>query len=143
MNRRVASALSACLVAVIASAANAEAQTAGQYEYRSSCASCHGLAGRGDGPLANALKRTPADLTKLTENNNGVFPFARVYNVIDGRIAIMAHGPRDMPVWGEIFKSPRISGDPPLPPQSPEQAEYVVRERIVELIQYLASLQGK
>lgn len=43
------------------------------------------------------------DLTALAKNNNGVFPFDRVYQIIDGRREVLAHGPRDMPVWGRNF----------------------------------------
>lgn len=142
MNVRVAFASALTFIAV-ASGAHGEGSAQGQYEYRSSCASCHGTGGKGDGPLAKALKRSPADLTKLSEANKGVFPFAHVYNVIDGRLEVLAHGPRDMPVWGEIYQNPRMSGDPPLPPLSKDQAEAIARSRILALIEYLATLQNK
>jgi hypothetical protein len=57
-----------------------------------SCASCHGVDGKGNGPVAKTLKQPPADLTKLSENNKGVFPISRVYGVIDGRIQVIVHG---------------------------------------------------
>ena len=36
----------------------------------------------------------PADLTKLSEANKGVFPFSRTYEIIDGRFEVetMANG---------------------------------------------------
>ena len=58
----------------------------------------------------------PADLTKLSEANKGVFPFSRTYEIIDGRFEVETHGKRDMPVWGEIYKptwGSRQSGIPP------------------------------
>jgi mono/diheme cytochrome c family protein len=35
------------------------------------CASCHGAQGRGNGPVASALRATPADLSALALRNNG------------------------------------------------------------------------
>jgi hypothetical protein len=82
-------------------------------------------------------------LTALSKANGGVFPFARVYNVIDGRFDVLAHGPRDMPIWGEIFQSPRESSNPASPPPEKEDAELIARSRILALIEYITSLQNK
>ena len=41
--------------------------------FRNYCAPCHGRDGAGHGPVAPALKVAPADLTKLSAKNNGVF----------------------------------------------------------------------
>jgi mono/diheme cytochrome c family protein len=141
---RIAS-FSALVVIGIASTAQAEGSAIGRYEYVSSCASCHGPAGKGDGPVAQTLKRTPADLTRLSEANKGVFPFTRTYDVIDGRFDVLAHGPRDMPVWVNLLQISRISGNPPgnLPIVSQELSESIVRARILALIEYLSTLQGK
>lgn len=67
------------------------------------CASCHGVAGRGDGPAAPALTPRPTDLTQLTRRNGGVFPFYATVRSIDGRDVVRAHGSSAMPVWGERF----------------------------------------
>lgn len=72
-------------------------------DYQKYCASCHGDEGRGDGPVAQAMKAMPADITLLSTNNEGTFPTERVQAVIDGRADVKAHGPRAMPVWGEEF----------------------------------------
>ena len=61
---------------------------------------CHGLDGNGKGPLSAELKSQPADLTILAKRNDGVFPVNAIYEVIDGRKAIKAHGTREMPIWG-------------------------------------------
>jgi len=58
----------------------------GKEEYVRSCASCHGATGKGDGPAAKSLIKPPADLTRLSEANNGVFPISRIFAAIDGRI---------------------------------------------------------
>jgi mono/diheme cytochrome c family protein len=74
--------------------------------FRTYCASCHGVAGRGDGPLVAQLRTMPPDLTSFTRRNAGVFPSERVYRIIDGR-DVPAHGDREMPVWGDAFRAPR------------------------------------
>ena len=71
--------------------------------FRSYCASCHGESGRGDGPLAEALRRRPPDLTGIAARHQGVFPTERMYRIIDGREQVAAHGRTDMPVWGDAF----------------------------------------
>jgi mono/diheme cytochrome c family protein len=77
----------------------------GQLEYESSCASCHGATGKGDGPMAQDLVAKPTDLTRLAKRNDGVFPAQRVYEIIDGREAVKAHGTREMPIWGKRFRA--------------------------------------
>jgi mono/diheme cytochrome c family protein len=64
------------------------------------CASCHGEKARGDGPVAPFLTRPPTDLTRLAQRNNGFFMADKIHQVIDGRLDVMFHGPREMPVWG-------------------------------------------
>jgi mono/diheme cytochrome c family protein len=55
----------------------------GKTEYQSGCAACHGVDGKGAGPVADALKTKPTDLTMIAKKNNGVFPFGRIYDIID------------------------------------------------------------
>ena len=86
---------------------------AGKAEYQSSCASCHGVDGKGTGPVADALKTKPADLTMIAKHNNGVFPFGRIYEIIDGRLEVKSHGVRDMPVWGFRFSPAPIPDSTP------------------------------
>ena len=71
----------------------AQAVDIGKREYVNSCAVCHGDSGRGDGSIVAYLKIkiAPGDLTKIQKNNSGVFPFGRVYEVIDDRKTIAAH----------------------------------------------------
>lgn len=64
------------------------------------CASCHGKQGRGDGPVAPAMKAAPPDLTLIAARNGRRFPADWVRDVIDGRAVLPAHGTRAMPVWG-------------------------------------------
>ena len=72
----------------------------GKRLFSQKCAICHGLEGKGDGVLGLQLKEQPADLSRLSKRNAGIFPFWRAYGKIDGREKIGAHGPGDMPVWG-------------------------------------------
>ncbi|HUX23296.1 MAG TPA: cytochrome c, partial [Burkholderiales bacterium] len=75
----------------------------GKYEYNNSCALCHGANGKGEGSVLDLLKKAPPDLTTLSKRNNGVFPFERVYRIIDGREILNGHGERDMPAWGDRY----------------------------------------
>ena len=90
------------------------------------CSVCHGKDGQGGGPAADALKKRPADLTQLTRKNGG-FPRAKVETVIQGDTTSGPHGSRDMPIWGNVFRS---MGKPE-----------IARLRIVNLTAYLESLQ--
>ena len=82
---------------------NAEEAARGAVTYKRFCAVCHGAAGAGDGQLASELRTQPTDLTRLSARNGGTFPFDKVARAIDGRATTRAHGPADMPVWGEVF----------------------------------------
>lgn len=80
------------------------------------------------------------DLTVLARNNNGVFPFDRVYQVIDGRQQVRTHGPRDMPVWGNSLRSQSSLYFEDYPPSDTDSS---ARSRILALTEYLYRLQGK
>jgi mono/diheme cytochrome c family protein len=67
------------------------------------CAACHGSEARGDGPVAASLNKRVPDLTRLALDAEGEFPAQRVRETIDGRSMVMAHGTRQMPVWGYEF----------------------------------------
>ena len=71
--------------------------------FRNYCASCHGVNGNGDGPVAPALKTKLPQLTTLAQRNGGTFPADRVRRTIAGDDVTVAHGSREMPVWGPIF----------------------------------------
>jgi mono/diheme cytochrome c family protein len=109
----------------------------GKQDYDANCAVCHGPAGKGDGPYAAKLKLPMPDLTVLAKNNGGVFPSARVFNLIDGRDEVQGHGPRDMPVWGEDYLAKAPRGE------SVGNREGYVRGRILSLIDYMNRLQAK
>jgi mono/diheme cytochrome c family protein len=91
------------------------------------CAVCHGEGGKGDGPAAAALKTRPADLTQLTKKHGGSFPRALIMQFIDGERPVPAHGPREMPVWGEVFRR--------------EKSDTEARMRIFALARFVESIQ--
>jgi len=120
---------------------------AGKFEYQVGCAACHGIEGKGMGPVAVLFGVPPPDLTVLAKKNNGVFPFNFVYEVIDGRKVIIAHGTRDMPIWGNRYMpNPNRAANPNAsdlfvnPSYDPET---IVRMRILAVIDYLNRIQEK
>jgi mono/diheme cytochrome c family protein len=103
----------------------------GQEMYNAYCASCHGTDGKGNGPAAAAMKTATTDLTQLAAKNGGTFPELKVYAAIKGGSALVAHGSKDMPVWGPIFRS--VSAG----------RESETHMRLVNLTNYVRSLQAK
>jgi mono/diheme cytochrome c family protein len=76
----------------------------GRTAFETYCASCHGLDARGNGPVASVLTTAPPDLTQLKARFEGVFPSEYVLRTIDGRHEFMAHGTRQMPIWGNVWR---------------------------------------
>jgi hypothetical protein len=79
--------------------------SSGKAMFHEYCATCHGESGAGNGPVAASLKKAPADLTRLSAHNSGKFPDVRVSRFIKGDDVVASHGAREMPVWGDIFRS--------------------------------------
>ncbi|NJA04279.1 cytochrome c [Methylococcaceae bacterium WWC4] len=131
-------------VMLISLSANALAEDKvdlGKIEYDSTCAVCHGLNGKGDNSaLKMELLKPVPNLTELAKSNAGVFPVNLVYEVIDGRKEVKAHGLREMPVWGQTFNNKTSIYFEQKPPFN---SEYIVRSRILALIDYLSRLQEK
>lgn len=114
----------------------------GKREFDSKCASCHGLSGKGDGPMRPWLTVKAADLTTISQKNGGVLPVVRLNEVIDGRMELKAHGTREMPVWGLDYLA--LAGkDWPVHMDVPFNPEFFVRSRIMALVDYIARLQEK
>jgi mono/diheme cytochrome c family protein len=86
--------------AALAQQAQDEVIEAGRQQFIQRCVVCHGLEGKGDGVLRPHLKEQPADLSLLSKENGGTFPFWETYSNIDGREIVSTHGTSDMPVWG-------------------------------------------
>ena len=109
----------------------ATSASSGQLMYNEYCAVCHGTAGKGKGPAANAMKSAPADLTTMTLQNGGKFPDNKVYSAIRGDMDTPAHGSKDMPVWGSVFQD--------MSHGNAAEAQL----RITNLTHYIATLQAK
>ena len=80
------------------------------------------------------------NLSELSKANNGVFPFTRVYETIDGTVLLRAHGNKEMPVWGSRY---RIEAGDSSYNESRADAEAFVRARILALTEYVYRLQAK
>jgi len=99
--------------------------------YRAHCAACHGFDGQGGGTVAPELKVKPPDLTVLAKNSGGKFPAERIGRVISGdEPSLLAHGSREMPIWGPIFH--QIEND-----------QDFGNVRMQNLIKYLESIQHR
>jgi len=100
--------------------------------YEVFCASCHGVRGHGDGPVAPFIKADVPDLTLIFERYGGQFPAEQVYRIIDGQSQRPSHGPRNMPVWGYEF----FAGD-----SDDQTAHNQAGDTVERLVAYLASIQ--
>jgi len=99
--------------------------------YKSYCAVCHGVDGKGNGPAASALKVPPTDLTAMAAKSGGKYPSMRVAAILRGEETLAAHGTKDMPIWGNLFWSMSSGHEPE------------VQQRVSNLNKYLESLQKK
>ena len=113
-----------------ATASSDERRVSGGQTFMTRCAVCHGMAARGDGPLADSLRVRPPDLTLLAQRAGG-YSEDTVRRIIDGRKPVKGHGGPDMPVWGDAFKA------------APDGfSDASVRERIGGVVEYLRSIQA-
>jgi len=135
--------LVAGLCCVFVGCASLETSDAGKREYDSKCADCHGPGGKGDGPQASILPKQPANLTLLAKKNGGVFPALRVHEIIDGRLEVMSHGPRTMPVWGDELLAKAAERPQDSSPEAITFGESRVTGQINALVNYLSKLQEK
>lgn len=140
MHRRIPTLLLVLLASVVISSS---AQTRNQPHpptrpvdgagiFRTYCATCHGVDGRGNGPVSKALKQEVPDLTRMALRNNGVFPSIHVRTTIlfGADDLIPAHGTKEMPLWGPIFHEIEFDQD-------------MGNVRLENVTKYLASIQRK
>jgi mono/diheme cytochrome c family protein len=99
--------------------------------FRAYCSVCHGLDGKGGGPMAKSLKVAPSNLTMIAMRGGGRFPAARIERIISGEEELPSgHGTREMPIWGPVFS--QIDRDQDLS-----------RVRLHNLAQYIEKMQAK
>jgi mono/diheme cytochrome c family protein len=103
----------------------------GKQLFNSYCALCHGADAKGGGPFSPQLKTWPPDLTQLAKKNHGEFPAMHVQEAIDGEFGGAAHGTREMPIWGPVFR------------QMAHGRKDSAQVRINSLVKYLETLQEK
>jgi mono/diheme cytochrome c family protein len=113
---------------------NKTASNDGKQMYSNYCAPCHGVDGRGHGPVAPALKVQPTDLTILSKDNLGKFPDSHIATVLQFGAEMpshgSAHGSAEMPVWGPILGN-----------MSRSNSAAEKQQRISNLTQYLKTIQ--
>ncbi|WP_400086709.1 c-type cytochrome [Yoonia sp. R78084] len=98
------------------------------------CATCHGNAATGNGPMSPSLVVAPSNLTRLAAENGDVFPTARVIMRIDGRDPLVSHGSM-MPVYGDFFEGTDVAT------KAETGQPIMTSQPIVDLLAYLQSLQ--
>ncbi|SIO31253.1 Cytochrome c [Rhodovulum sp. ES.010] len=123
----------AICLAVAAAPALAEPPS-GAALFRQHCATCHGLAARGNGPMAPVLTVEMPDLTLIAAQNGGPFPLAEVIAVIDGRTELAAHG-GPMPIYGFSLRGAAVVLT------APDSAEIRTSAEIAAIAAWLASVQ--
>jgi mono/diheme cytochrome c family protein len=121
------------LALTIAACAPEAKQTGAALDFAENCTACHGPAGRGNGPVAVGMTPPPSDLTMLSQENEGVFPKARVMGQLVGYT--MGRSDTHMPVFEELRSGPVVmfddgSGDPVATPA-----------RLVAMADYIQTLQ--
>lgn len=140
------------LLSVASSAAIADEKVSesAKADYLSYCATCHGVDGKGDGPLAPTLKIAPSDLTVISKKNKGNFPYTMIRKTIESRELGLAraHGPREMPVWGPVFAQepegpvPGGGGGGGFYGVSTVQCQHLAaRAKIMNIVDYIESIQ--
>jgi hypothetical protein len=102
----------------------------GRMEYEENCMACHGEAGKGDGRMAEILIVQPSDVTQISKKSGGVFPFWRIYRIIEVAEPVRGHLFFPMPVWRNRF------GEDERKPGYP-----AAHLRILVLTHYLESIQ--
>jgi mono/diheme cytochrome c family protein len=135
MEMRKSWVVAAVLALSAGSAQGAElASFSGKELYERFCSACHGVEGRGDGPVSKFFAKETPDLTLIERRHGGKYPYQQIEKIIDGRFVIGAHGSRTMPVWGEEFGRAEL-GNP--------DAEQATQTAIERLSNYLYSIQKR
>lgn len=103
----------------------------GYAQYQQYCASCHGMLADGRGLVAPVLTVAPTNLRTLGQRYGMPLPKQELMGFIDGRRPVVAHGSREMPIWGV-----RLYED--VPSLTPEARK---RGAILVILDYLESIQ--
>ena len=109
----------------------------GQQIYERRCAACHGETGKGDGIMSDLFKVRPTVLSQLSKENDGEYPFERVYQTLKATEELPGHGPTAMPVWGDFFMVEHALRDTVMS----EAEAYAVIGKMLSLVYYIETLQ--
>jgi hypothetical protein len=151
--RKIALGLVLLSVASAVAIADEKVSESAKADFTSYCASCHGVDGKGNGPLAPTLKIAPSDLTVISKNNKGHFPYTLIRKTIESTELGLAraHGPREMPVWGPVFSQ---EPEGPVPAGTSGGGGFygvagvqcmhlIARARVMNIVDYIESIQEK
>jgi mono/diheme cytochrome c family protein len=111
--------------------ASSENSPSGAELYAKYCAACHGDDLKGNIPAPYPFTERSPDLTTLARRHGGTFPDDYIEDVLRHGVMIPAHGPPEMPNWGEDFRADERLN------------EAQVTQRITNLKNYIKSLQAK
>ena len=117
-----------------------ESLSAASQDFETLCAPCHGINGKGDGPVPKGVTHKPADLTAITAKYGGVFPEDQIFETIAGLDMPDGHGNRDMPIWGDVFVSQNVGDSVKL--QDAMRASDDASRHIAALIGYIRTMQA-
>ena len=107
----------------------------GKADFNKHCAPCHGTNGKGHGPEVAVIPGIkPSDLTLISRNNGGVFPYQEVADTIDGRKGVPSHKRFDMPFWGVNFQQQGKEFTP--------ESEAAAKVRIDSVVNYIQTIQA-
>jgi len=127
------------LGALTFTALSANADDIAKQDFVNYCASCHGADGSGNGPMASELKTKPTNLTTLSKDNDGHFPYLSLRDSVAGTSNasnIRAHGSQEMPVWGNVFRAETGMV------QGRQGGSYALaKARIQNIVDYIADIQ--
>jgi len=125
------------LIVLLVTTCQTAAAQSGKQDYDKYCAMCHGTDAKGNGDLLQTVPMNPPppDLTQLTKNNGGTFPFEDVVDTIDGRKRIPSHERLQMPFMGIKLQKPGQEFTP--------ESDAEVKRRIDAIARYVESLQQK
>jgi len=106
----------------------------GREAYLDFCAGCHGRGATGAGAMPELVEAGVADLTGLSAANGGVFPMARVLNVL-GKGTDPHDGVLAMPDFGAVLGGRAVTWE------GPGGTRLETTDTILMLAEYLQSVQ--
>lgn len=123
------------LVPFFVTGSSLEASSSGEALFKENCVSCHGTAGRGDGPASAGLSTQPADLTRIADRRDGVWPALEIMSILDG-YARNTLPREDMPVFEGFLDNEMTEFD------TGNGVSTLVPTKLIEVVNYLETIQN-